>query len=473
MSEGKCEIGMVGLGVMGRSLLLNIAEHGFSAAGYDKDPQRLDALREEAGMFPVHLADDVPGFTALLTPPRSVMLLVPAGPIVDSVLHGLLPHLEPGDLVIDAGNSLFTDTDLRAQTLEARGLHFMGMGISGGEEGARHGPSLMPGGLEQDYLQVQKILEAIAARVDDEPCVAYLGTSSAGHYVKMVHNGIEYGMMQLIAEAYDLLHRGLGLTHDQLGDIFDQWNQAELNAYLVEITAKIFRTEDDFTGKPLVGFVLDAARQLGTGMWVSQDALELRIPTPTIDTSVVMRNLSALQAERSALGSRYPVPSRRFTGEPGDMIEKIRRALYASIILTFAQGFSQLAAASRAYGYNLNLETVARIWRGGCIIRFALLESIRSVFSHQAGMPNMLLDEVISRAVSERLPDLCHVVQSSAELSLPVPAFMASLSYFESLRSVTLPANLIMAQRDYFGAHTYERVDKRGIFHTQWSKEDE
>lgn len=473
MSEGKCEIGMVGLGVMGRSLLLNIAEHGFSAAGYDKDPLRLDALREEAGTYPVRLAHDVPTFTALLTPPRAVILLVPAGPIVDNVLHDLVPYLELGDLVIDSGNSHFTDTDLRAQTLENKGLHFMGMGISGGEEGARFGPSMMPGGMEQDYQRVQKILEAIAARVADEPCVAYLGARSAGHYVKMVHNGIEYGMMQLIAEAYDLLHRGLGLPHDQLGDIFEQWNQAELNAYLVEITAEIVRTEDELTGKPLVGFVLDAARQLGTGMWASQDALELRVPTPTIDTSVAMRNLSALQDERSALGSRFGVQSRRFTGEPAEMVEKIRRALYASFILTFAQGFSQSAAASRAYGYNLDPETIARIWRGGCIIRSALLEPIRNAFSHQPDMPNMLLDEGIGNAVSERLPDLCHVVQSSAELSLPVPAFMASLSYFESLRSVTLPANLIMAQRDYFGAHTYERVDKRGIFHTQWSTEDE
>jgi 6-phosphogluconate dehydrogenase len=473
MAQTKCQIGMVGLGVMGRNLLLNIAEHGFSAAGYDKDPQKVALLHAEAGKLPIQSAGEVRGFIELLQVPRAIMLLVPAGPIVDNVIRDLLPYLEPGDMIIDAGNSHFTDTDLREKTLEGKGLHFFGMGVSGGEAGARYGPSMMPGGPEQAYNRVKPILESTAAQVNGKPCVAYLGPHSAGHYVKMVHNGIEYAIMQLIAESYDLLRRGLGLTDDELGDLFDQWNHAELNAYLVEITADIFRKVDDITGKRLVDVVLDAARQLGTGMWTSQDALALKVPTPTIDISVSMRNLSALEDERTALGKKYAAKSHIFDGKREELTGHIRGALYAAIIVSYAQGFEQLAEASKVYQYNLDLSTVARIWRGGCIIRSALLEPIRSAYKRDPGLPHLLLDAELGEAVFKRLDDLRLVVQTAAGLSLPAPSFMAALAYYDSLRSTHLPANLIQAQRDYFGAHTYERVDRRGVFHTQWSEEVE
>jgi 6-phosphogluconate dehydrogenase len=471
MTEGKCRIGMVGLGVMGRNLLLNMAEHGFSVAGYDKDPQKVALLHSEAGALPVQPAENVGSFVAWLQVPRAVMLLVPAGPIVDSVIRDLLPVLEQGDMIIDAGNSHFTDTDLRESTLQTKGLHFFGMGVSGGEAGARHGPSMMPGGPEEAYQQVQDILEAAAAHVDGEPCVTYLGPHSAGHYVKMVHNGIEYGIMQLIAETYDLLSRGVGLSDDELGEVFSSWNQVELNGYLVEITAEIFRKVDDVTGKRLVDVVLDTAQQLGTGMWTTQDALSLHVPTPTIDSAVVMRNLSGLEAERTAISQKFGKRSLRYTGDRHQVIEQTRAGLYAAIILTYAQGFAQLAAASKAYGYNLDLSAVARIWRGGCIIRSKLLEPIRAAYQQQPDLLHLLLDQALGEAVSDRLSDLHSVVQTAAGLGLPAPAFMATLAYIDSLRSTHLPENLIQAQRDYFGAHTYERVDQRGVFHTQWSKD--
>jgi 6-phosphogluconate dehydrogenase len=469
MTEGKCRIGMVGLGVMGRNLLLNMAEHGFVVAGYDKDPQKVALLRSEAAGLPVQSAEDVASFLTLLQAPRAVMLLVPAGPIVDNVIRDLLPHLEPGDMVIDAGNSHFVDTDLRESALEAKGLHFFGMGVSGGEAGARHGPSMMPGGPQQAYRRVQDILEASAAHVDGDPCVTYLGPRSAGHYVKMVHNGIEYGIMQLIAETYDLLSRGLGMTDDELGEVFSSWNQAELNGYLVEITAEIFHKVDEITGKRLVDVVLDAAHQLGTGMWTSQDALALQVPTPTIDSAVVMRNLSGLEDQRAAISKKFGKQTQRIPGERKQIIEQARRGLYAAIILTYAQGFAQLSEASKKYKYNLDLSAVARIWRGGCIIRSKLLEPIRDAYTQQPGLLHLLLDPALGDAVSERLIDLRAVVQTAAGISLPVPAFMAALAYIDGLSATHLPANLIQAQRDYFGAHTYERVDQRGVFHTQWS----
>ncbi len=471
MIEQKCRIGMVGLGVMGRNMLLNMAEHGFSVAGYDKDAQKVASLRSEGAGLPVQAAEDVQGFLDLLQVPRAIMLLVPAGPAVDSVIHDLLPHLQADDMIIDAGNSHFTDTDLREKTLENKGLHFFGMGVSGGEAGARHGPSMMPGGPEQAYQRVKDILEATAAHVDGEPCVSYLGPRSAGHYVKMVHNGIEYGIMQLIAETYDLLRRGLGLTDDELGQVFSQWNQVELNGYLVEITADIFRKVDEITGKRLVDVVLDAAHQLGTGMWTSEDAMALHVPTPTIDISVVMRNLSGREEVRLAISEKYGRQIRPKPEGRDRILQQAKNALYAAIILTYAQGFAQLAAASQAYQYGLDLANVARIWRGGCIIRSALLEPIRQAYDNEPGLIHLVLDPTLGKAVDERLPDLRAVAQLASGMSLPVPAFMATLAYIDSLRSTHLPANLIQAQRDYFGAHTYERVDQRGVFHTQWSKD--
>ena len=471
MTEGKCRIGMVGLGVMGRNMLLNMAEHGFSVAGYDKDAQKVALLRSETAGLLVQAADDVASFLALLQVPRAVMMLVPAGPVVDSVIGDLLPHLTPNDMLIDAGNSHFTDTDLREKTLEAKGIHFFGMGVSGGEAGARHGPSMMPGGPELAYQSVQDILEATAAYVDGEPCVTYLGPHSTGHYVKMVHNGIEYGIMQLIAETYDLLSRGLGLTDDELGEVFSGWNRAELNGYLMEITADIFRKVDEITGKRLVDVVLDAAHQLGTGMWTSQDAMALHVPTPTIDTAVAMRNLSGREDVRAAISKKYGRRIQPNKGKREEVIQQARRGLYAAIILTYAQGFAQLAAASQAYDYNLDLAAVARIWRGGCIIRSGLLEPIRDAYQKQPNILHLMLDPELGKLVDERLLDLREVAQTASVMSLPVPALMASLAYIDSLRSTHLPANLIQAQRDYFGAHTYERADQRGVFHTQWSKD--
>ena len=386
------------------------------------------------------------------------MMLVPAGPAVDAVIRDLLPFLDQGDLVIDAGNSHFSDTDLRQRTLEKKGLHFFGMGVSGGESGARNGPSMMPGGPKQAYAVVQPILEACAAQVEGEPCVTYLGPRSAGHYVKMVHNGIEYGLMQLLED-------------DELGDLFDEWNRSELNGYLVEITADIFREVDEQTGKRLIEVVLDAARQKGTGMWASQDALALHVPTPNIDVAVAMRNLSGLEEDRNQVSKLFGAPRRLFEGDRATMIAYLHRALYAGMILTYAQGMTQLRNASQKYNYGLDLSAVARIWRGGCIIRSALLEPIRVAYRQQPQLPNLLLDETLGSIVADRASDLRFVVQSAASLGFPAPGLMTALAYYDSLRADHLPANLIQAQRDYFGAHTYERVDERGVFHTDWGRE--
>ncbi len=472
MNTRKSRIGMVGLGVMGRNMLLNMAEHGFDVAGYDKDPQKVDLLHSEGAGLAVQGANEAGNFLDMLQTPRAVMLLVPAGPAVDSVIRDLLPHLSPDDMIIDAGNSHFTDTDLREKAMEDKGMHFFGMGVSGGEAGARHGPSMMPGGPEPAYQRVKDILEAIAAHVDGEPCVTYLGPRSTGHYVKMVHNGIEYGIMQLIAEVYDLLRRGVGLSDDELGDVFASWNQAELNGYLVEITAEIFRKVDDVTGKRLVDVVLDAAHQLGTGMWTSQDAMALHVPTPTIDIAVSMRNLSGREEIRAAVSKKYGNAIQPNASQREAVIEQARKALYSAIILTYAQGFAQLASASEAYDYNLDLAAVARIWRGGCIIRSSLLEPIRAAYRKQPELLHLVLDPTLGDSVEQRLPDLRSVIRLASGLSLPIPGLMATLGYIDSLQATHLPANLIQAQRDYFGAHTYERVDQRGVFHTQWSKEE-
>jgi 6-phosphogluconate dehydrogenase len=465
------EMGMVGLGVMGRNFSLNIADHGFSVAGYDKDNLKVEALWKESQGRDIYGAEDVPSFIALLKKPRAVMVLVPAGAPVDSVIKDLLPHLSRGDLIIDAGNSHFTDTDLRAEALEEKGVQFMGVGVSGGEEGARHGPSFMPGGTKEAYERVRLILEASCAKVNGEPCVTYLGPGSCGHYVKMVHNGIEYGMMQLIAEAYDLLKRGCGLRDEEIHDVFAAWNQGELNGYLVEITGKIFSKRDEKTGKRLIDEILDVAKQNGTGLWTSQSAMELKTPIPTIDLAVAMRDMSALVKQRAQAESIYARPPRSLNDHRETFILSLGRALLNGIILTYAQGFALLAAASEKYQYQLDLEAVARIWRGGCIIRSALLEDIRAAFQEKNNLPNLLLDSHLSRKVMEHREDLRKVVTLAAESGVPVPGLMVSLGYLDAYRSAWLPGNLIQAQRDYFGSHSYERIDARGTFHTQWEKE--
>jgi len=472
MDQQGCDIGLIGLGTMGRNFVLNMADHGFAVAVYNRTTEKTkDFMENEVGARPIQAGYDLPEFIGLLRPPRALILLVAAGDPVDAVLRELLPLLTPGDLVIDAGNSHFTDTNRRDRFLSGKQLNFMGLGISGGEAGARYGPSLMPGGSREMYDRVGPILEAAAAQVNGEPCVTYLGPRSAGHYVKMVHNGIEYGLMELIVETYDLFKRGLGLTPAELAPIYDRWNREELNSFLVEITAKIFTRADDRTGKPLIDLILDKAKQKGTGMWTSWDAMDLQVGTPTIDAAVVMRDMSGYKDERLAASRVLAGPSQTYEGDRQRFIGQVKNALYAGMIATYAQGFALLQRASATYDYGLDLEAVARIWRGGCIIRAALLEDIRAAYKTKATLPNLLLDPHLGKEFMSREADLREVVQMAAALGLPAPGLMATLSYFDAYRSARLPANLIQAQRDFFGAHTYERLDAPGVFHTEWEEE--
>ena len=465
------EIGMVGLGVMGRNLVLNMADHGFSVAGYDKDAAKVEALRQESEKSDVRGAADIKEFIALLRKPRAVMMLVPAGAPVDSVIKDLSPRLDKGDLIIDAGNSYFKDTDLRARNLTAKGIQFLGVGVSGGEEGARHGPSIMPGGPKEAYERVRAIFEAAAAKVNGDPCVTWLGPGSAGHFVKMVHIGIEYGVMQLIAETYDLMKRGLGMNDDEVRQVYVSWNKSDLNGYLVEITGHIFAKQDEKTGRRLIDEILNVAKQTGTGMWTSQSAMELQVPIPTIDLAVAMRDLSVFAKEREQAGAMCQRSLQRCDRDRDSFLTQLGRALYSAMILTYAQGMALLAVASDKYKYSLDFEAVARIWRGGCIIRAALLEDICAAFHARSDLPNLLLDTNVSHKVMEHQEDLRQVVCQAAKSGVPAPGLMVSLGYLDAYRSAWLPANLIQAQRDYFGAHTYERIDAKGTFHTEWEKE--
>jgi len=472
MSRPGCDIGLIGLGTMGRNFVLNLADQGFSVAVYNRTAEKTrDFMDHEAGVRPIQAGYDLQEFIGLLRRPRALILLVAAGAPVDALLRELWPGLAPGDLVIDGGNSHFTDTNRRGRFLAGKRLDFMGLGISGGEAGARYGPSLMPGGSREGYNRVRPILEAAAARVKGEPCVAYLGPRSAGHYVKMVHNGIEYGLMELIVETYDLFKRGLGLTPAELAPIYDRWNREELNSFLVEITAKIFTRADERTGRPLIDMILDKARQKGTGMWTSWDAMDLQVGTPSIDAAVVMRDMSGYKEERQIASQVLTGPAPSFTGDRQRLIGQVKNALYAGMIATYAQGMALLQKASATYSYDLDLEAVARIWRGGCIIRAVLLEDIRAAYKTKAGLPNLLLDPHLGKEFLIREADLRKVVQVAVSLGLPVPSLMAALSYFDAYRSAVLPANLIQAQRDFFGAHTYERLDTPGVFHTAWEEE--
>lgn len=468
--QNKYKIGMIGLGEMGRNLVLNLADHNIYVAGFDKDPQKTAALKN---IRPVPAVNSIEELTASLEKPRVIMLMVPAGPPVDNVIRELFPLLDEGDILIDGGNSHFRDTDVRSKMLESRAFNFLGIGISGGGEGARYGASLMPGGPRDAYNHVRPLIEALAARVGCEPCAAYLGPGSAGHYTKMVHNGIEYGLMRLISETYDLMKRGMGLNDDQLHAVYCQWNATELNSYLLEITEDIFCKTDDITGKRLIDVILDEAAQKGTGRWTSQDAMDIEAPVPTIDIAVSMRELSAMKAEREEASRKIEGPENqrflnRLAKEKDFFLERLRKGLYSSMIMTFAQGFAQLRKASDKYGYGIDLETVARIWRGGCIIRAALLEDIRAAYLANPGLENILIDDGLGGTVSALQYDLRYVIETAVALGIPAPAFMVSLAYFDAYRSDWMPANLIQAQRDYFGAHTYERIDERGAFHTEW-----
>jgi 6-phosphogluconate dehydrogenase len=472
-NQEKHQLGMIGLGVMGRNLLLNLAEHGYMVAGYDLDPLKAQALRQEAVLKPVLVVKELKELAASLHSPRVLMMLVPAGPAVDTVINDLLPHLDAGDVVIDGGNSHFKDTERRGKYLAGKGIYFLGVGVSGGEAGARHGPCLMAGGPKEGYSLVAQLFEAAAAKVNGSSCSAFLGKSSAGHYVKMVHNGIEYGLMRLIAECYDLLHRGLELDNDEMGDVFDEWNSGELRGYLIEITAQIFRQLDERTGKPLLDLIRDEAAQKGTGIWDSQAAMDLGIPVPTIDMAVAMRSMSALKYEREQAHRIFDLPTAVIRTARGVFIAELREALYMAMLITYAQGMAQLRAASDTYGYELHLDEVARIWRGGCIIRSDILDAVRASFLARPGLPNLLLDPVLAQEMIKRHSHLRAVIVRAAWAGLPVPALMASLAYFDNYRSAWQAANLIQAQRDYFGAHTYERVDAPGAFHTHWGPEKE
>jgi len=456
---------------MGRNLALNIADHGFAVAGYDRGKEEADRLEaEKNAAHKIRTAAEIDKFVGLLQRPRAAILLVPAGKAVDTVIESLITHLESDDLIIDAGNSNFQDTNRREQSISQKGFGYLGMGVSGGEKGARYGPSIMPGGSQQGYERVKPVLEAAAAKVNGTPCVAYLGPGSAGHYVKMVHNGIEYGIMQLIAETYDLMKRGMGLTNDRLHEIYAEWNRKELNSYLMEITARIFRHKDERTGDDLIDRILDCADQKGTGMWTACEALNVQEPILTIDTAVQMRNLSMRKQERRAGSAQLPGPSIQFTGNGDRWVQRLGRALYAAVIITYGQGMAQLLKASATYGYGLDMSVVARIWRGGCIIRSAILETIMAAFQKTRDLPNLLLDPELGSRVTDRQADLRQIIEAATAGGVPIPAFMVSLAYYDAYRSARLPANLIQAQRDYFGAHTYKRIDSEGVFHTEWEQ---
>ncbi len=471
MNKRKCDIGFIGLAVMGQNLALNAERNGYSVAVYNRTTARTEEfMAQRAEGKEVCAATTLEGLVELLERPRAVMLMVKAGWPVDAVIEQLSPYLEPGDVIIDGGNSFFEDTERRAKELEDEGIFYLGVGVSGGEYGALHGPSIMPGGSKAAYERVELIFVDMAAKVNGVPCVTYIGPRGAGHYVKMVHNGIEYGDMQLIAESYDILSRIGGLSAAELHHVFDEWNRGELSSYLIEITADIFAEVDEESGAPLVEVILDAAKQKGTGKWTSQNAFDLGAPVPTIDAAVVSRLISARKEERVAASQALSGPAVEFDGERDRLIEEVRRALFAAKICSYAQGFALLGAASAEYDYDLVPAAIARIWRGGCIIRADFLDDISAAFEREPELVNLLLDPYFKEAVESRQGALRRVVQIAARAGIPCPAFSASLAYYDAYRAARLPANLIQAQRDYFGAHTYERVDRpRGeFFHTEW-----
>ncbi|KAB0644922.1 NADP-dependent phosphogluconate dehydrogenase [Burkholderia latens] len=469
---GKQAIGVIGLAVMGRNLALNIESRGYAVSVYNRSREKTDELIAEfpgRNLVPTYTLEE---FVASLETPRRILMMVKAGEATDATIASLKPLLEKGDVLIDGGNTYFTDTIRRNQELAQSGLHFIGTGVSGGEEGALRGPSIMPGGQRDAYDLVEPILKQIAAKApsDGEPCVAYMGPDGAGHYVKMVHNGIEYGDMQLIAESYAVLKNVAGLTNDELGAVYTEWNQGELDSYLIEITSKIFGKKDDETGKHLVDVILDRAAQKGTGKWTSQNALDLGVPLPLITESVFARVLSSLKTERVAASKILSGPAAApFAGDRAAFIEAVRRALYLSKVISYAQGFAQLRTASEEYGWNLDLGTIAKIFRAGCIIRARFLQKITDAYAKDPALANLLLDPYFKDIAANYQASLRDVVVAAVKAGVPVPAFASAVAYFDSYRSERLPANLVQAQRDFFGAHTFERTDKPGSFHANWS----
>ncbi|MFD2444446.1 NADP-dependent phosphogluconate dehydrogenase [Bacillus sp. CGMCC 1.16607] len=465
----KQQIGVVGIGVMGKSLALNFESKGFSVAVYDISQDKVEAVLLEHERKNIQGSWKVEEFISTLELPRKILLMVNAGEITDKAIDSLLPYLDKGDILIDGGNSYYEDTVRRNHYLSEKGIHFIGAGVSGGEEGALTGPAIMPSGQKEAYDAVAPMLTAISAKVNGEPCCTYIGPDGAGHYVKMVHNGIEYGDMQLICEAYHLMKSVLGLTAEELHDIFSEWNKGELDSYLIEITADIFTKVDEETGKPLVDVIMDTAGQKGTGKWTSKSALDLGVPLPIITESVFSRFLSAMKEERVVASTILNGPKMQLSiGDKTEFIEKIRRALYVSKICSYAQGFAQFRLASEEFGWDLKPGEIAMIFRGGCIIRAAFLQNIKDAYDRDPQIKNLLLDPYFKGIMEKYQDDAREVVATAVRLGIPTPGLATALTYYDSYRSAVLPANLLQAQRDYFGAHTYQRVDKEGTFHTEW-----
>jgi len=475
MSEtiDKYTFGMIGLGTMGRNLLLNMADHGFAVAGFDKNPAQVALLEKEGEGKQVKAFTLAKDFIQSLQTPRSIIMLVPAGKIVDNVIEELIPMLDPGDILIDGGNSHFTDTTRRVAELEAKGFHFFGMGISGGEEGARKGPSMMPGGDKQAYEQMKPVFEAIAAKVDGEPCVAYIGPGAAGHFVKMVHNGIEYGLMQLIAETYGFLKNGLKFNNEAIRQVFEKWDEGRLQSFLIDITKDIFAFKAPGSDHLLLDDIKDEARAKGTGKWTSQVAMDLETPIPTIDTAVAMRDLSKYKQLREKAAALYNTEETKLDENTDALLTELEEAFFFSMIITYSQGMHLLLKASKDYQYNLNLDSIAKIWRGGCIIRSLFLTDIFNAYQKNPLLEHLLIDENIKNLVTEALPGARSIVSKSVLAGIATPAYTSTLSYFDTFCTKRMPSNLTQAQRDYFGAHTYELIGKEGIFHTQWLAENE
>lgn len=465
----KQQFGVIGLAVMGKNLAMNIESRGYSVSVYNRSREKTDEMLKEVKGRNFVGTYSLEEFVDSLEKPRKIMLMVKAGKPTDATIEQLKPLLEKGDILIDGGNTFFVDTQRRNKELSELGIHFIGTGVSGGEEGALKGPSIMPGGQREAYDLVAPIFKDISAKVNGEPCTTYIGPDGAGHYVKMVHNGIEYGDMQLISESYFLLKHVLGLSADELHQVFSDWNKGELDSYLIEITADIFKKIDEETGKPLVDVILDTAGQKGTGKWTSQSALDLGVPLPLITESVFARFISAMKDERVEASKALKGPeTKSFSGDRAAFIESVRKALYMSKICSYAQGFAQMRVASEEYGWDLQYGEIAMIFRGGCIIRAQFLQKIKDAYDRESGLKNLLLDPYFKEIVESYQTSLREIIGVAVQNGIPVPCFSAALSYYDSYRTETLPANLLQAQRDYFGAHTYQRIDKEGIFHTNW-----
>ncbi|RZK41942.1 MAG: NADP-dependent phosphogluconate dehydrogenase [Pedobacter sp.] len=464
----KYQFGMVGLGTMGRNLLFNMADNGFAVTGYDKSEKMLQFFEEEGSAHQLKGFSDIEQFVSSLQSPRTIILLVPAGTIVDSVINELEPLLDKGDIIIDSGNSFYTDTSRRAIELKEKGIHFFGMGISGGEEGARFGPSMMPGGDKQAYSVVKEMLEAVSAKVNGEPCVTYIGPGASGHFVKMTHNGIEYAIMQLLAETYDILKNGLKYSNEQIQQVFEKWNDGRLKSFLMEITKDVFLFKDEKTGNLLVDEIKDEAKSKGTGKWTSQVAMDLEVPIPTIDAAVSSRNLSKLKGLRTALSDKF-IQKDAMTADEA-FVTDLEEAFYFAMVSAYAQGMHMLSAASTQYEYELNMSEIAKIWRGGCIIRATFLEDIYQAYKNQADLTHLYADEAIAQKINQSLKGTRNVVSSAINSGIAIPAYAAALTYFDTLKTKRMPSNLTQAQRDFFGAHTFERIDSEGIFHADWNK---